>query len=101
MLTEIFPLLIGDLDNASYNDFFLGGCCPSFSTTPEALIPKAVEDECRRHLDSQGLGTPLKIGMSIKAVFGEITKNQGGKVEGQDSLFSILNRIADEIQKML
>ena len=92
MLSGIFPVMIGNKDAAgSYSDYFPSGCHPS----PPDLMVSSVEAKVSEHLDREGLGTPYKESMTVRAVLGVVFKNQGGWIRGdiQSSVSTLASAI--------
>ena len=82
LITQVFPLLIGDLlpdsnGELCYFDYFKCGCHP---TAPDVVV-KSVEEKVRFHLSNQRLGNP-KHTMTVYQVLREITKHTGFIFEG-------------------
>ena len=92
--------MVGDYDEASglYSDYFKSGCYPEFSGDAGACVVLSVEDKLFKHLDSQGLGSPINQDQTVSRIFDGIKARQGGFVSGQEA--AALETLAGRIQNI-
>ena len=88
LLEFIFPVLIGDCDERSfdkilpnrlYSSYFRSGCHPT--SLPDVVV-SSVEAKVQSHLDRQGLGSIVSEVVTVKGVVDAITTFQGGFIQG-------------------
>ena len=80
LIQGVLPVFIGDsLEGGGRGNYFVQGCAPK--PLPGCSVA-AVEAEVRTQLDGLGLGTPHHEGMSVAAVWTQVTSHQGTFWEG-------------------
>eukprot|EP01035_Chromulina_nebulosa_P017547 gene17547-23110_t len=87
LLTQIYPVLIGDFDNEKheYLDYFASGCYPK---DVKNIIVKSIDKNVRSHLNRLGLGSRLTDNEGVKNIIESIFKSQGFIMLGyQDNAF--------------
>ena len=76
MIELICPIMIGDLNNDVYSNYFQSGCHPNLASMDSVVI-QSIENRVADVLDAQSLGTSLISNNSVRDIFNSITKNQG------------------------
>lgn len=87
MIEKIFPVLVGDSSDpsdgeadVSFCNFFTAGCL-SMRTLPEVAVT-SVESNVHRHMEEQGLGSPVVLCNSVHGVVDAVLKCNGALIEG-------------------
>ena len=81
LIEYVFPVMIGRAVNEGtvYDNFFQGGGSPK---APDVSVA-SVEAELRKHMNSQGLGSPLTETKTVASIISSILSYQGALVQGE------------------
>jgi serine/threonine protein kinase len=99
LVLKIYPVGIGEVSETlpkTYSTYFGSTCHPS--SVPDVQV-LAIEDSLRRHMEAQGLGTPLEPHKTVKGVMDEIMSHQGFEIAGDED--TALQACATQIVEMV
>lgn len=81
LIDYIFPIMIGDLVDDNYLNYFQSGCHPKLENIYNGYL-NSIENQLIYHMDRLSLGSPMKRNLPIYDIISDVIKNQGGFVEG-------------------